>query len=83
MEIVAAALRCAEGSAAHVHGSGLVRTAVHLALAEKLHHSAQSGAAQLPTGTGEESRQGDRARDALWPAGTDAPASGNAAGTSV
>ena len=44
----------------------------------------QGGAGQRPTGTGEESWQGGgRARDALWPAGTDAPASGDAAGAEL
>ena len=43
----------------------------------------QGGAGQRRTGTGEESWQGGgRARDALWPTGTDAPASGEAAGAS-
>ena len=61
-----------------------VRTAVQPALAEKVHHSANKVEPHDAPRTGEESWQGGgRSRDALWPTGTDAPTSGDAACTSV
>ena len=57
-----------------------VHTAVQLALAEKFHHSANKVEPDNAL-RGQEKRAG-RARVALWLAGTDAPASGDAAGAS-
>ena len=57
-----------------------VRTAVQLALAEKLHHSANKVESDNAL-RGQEKRAGReeaRARVALWPTGTDAPVSGDA-----
>ena len=56
-----------------------VRTAVQLALAEKLHHSANKVEPHNAL-RGQNKRAGGE-EDALWSAGTDAPASGDAAGT--